>query len=104
VDAVRALIACGADVTARRVDAAPASSSVGIAEDKGFAQIAAILRAALPAPTCAVCAAEEPKDAGSTGLFTCGGCLGARYCSRACQKKHWKHGGHKAECLGNPQL
>eukprot|EP00035_Acanthoeca_spectabilis_P010452 m.185314 g.185314 ORF g.185314 m.185314 type:complete len:499 (-) comp15025_c0_seq1:161-1657(-) len=41
---------------------------------------------------CAVCSTlpEKPK--------WCGGCLKVPYCSAACQKKHWKEGGHKAEC------
>ena len=31
-------------------------------------------------------------------LRKCSACKGAAYCSRACQAKHWKEGGHKAEC------
>jgi hypothetical protein len=29
------------------------------------------------------------------GLHRCGGCKGVMYCSAACQKVHWKQGGHK---------
>jgi hypothetical protein len=32
------------------------------------------------------------------GVHLCGGCTGVRYCSAACQKVHWKQGGHKQEC------
>ena len=31
-------------------------------------------------------------------LRTCSQCLGAFYCDRVCQKKHWKEGGHKHMC------
>lgn len=29
----------------------------------------------------------------------CSGCLVCRYCSRACQKWHWRNGGHNALCV-----
>ena len=29
------------------------------------------------------------------GTHACGRCLGAKYCGRECQKKHWQNGGHK---------
>jgi hypothetical protein len=45
---------------------------------------------------------EAPKcvNGGCTkqGLHRCGGCRGVMYCSAACQKVHWKQGGHKQEC------
>jgi tetratricopeptide (TPR) repeat protein len=45
---------------------------------------------------------EAPKCAngGCTkqGLHRCGGCKSVMYCSAACQKVHWKQGGHKQEC------
>lgn len=28
----------------------------------------------------------------------CGGCKMVRYCSKDCSRRHWKTGGHKAEC------
>ena len=31
-------------------------------------------------------------------LRKCGGCRQAAYCSRGCQVRHWKEGGHKQEC------
>ena len=40
---------------------------------------------------CAVCS-QRP----STGLRTCSGCHSRHYCSRECQKAHWKS--HKTEC------
>jgi hypothetical protein len=30
---------------------------------------------------------------------TCGQCQLTRYCSKECQKKHWKDGGHKLSCV-----
>jgi hypothetical protein len=32
------------------------------------------------------------------GLHLCARCRGVKYCSAACQKVHWKQGGHKQEC------
>ena len=32
----------------------------------------------------------------------CGGCKRAFYCARACQKKHWKEGGHRRACQEPP--
>jgi tetratricopeptide (TPR) repeat protein len=45
---------------------------------------------------------DKPKCANSgctkQGLHRCGGCKGVMYCCAACQKVHWKQGGHKQEC------
>ncbi len=35
-------------------------------------------------------------------LKKCGACRVARYCSRECQEKHWKEGGHKRTCKAMP--
>ena len=43
---------------------------------------------------CYSCHAEG--GVGGVKLFVCGGCKTAVYCSRECQKKHWKE--HKAKC------
>ncbi|KAK3609538.1 hypothetical protein CHS0354_007343 [Potamilus streckersoni] len=44
---------------------------------------------------CAQCQ-QIPK----TGLKRCAQCLVTPYCSRECQIKHWKAGGHKKSCTG----
>jgi tetratricopeptide (TPR) repeat protein len=45
---------------------------------------------------------EAPKCANGVctkqGLHLCARCKGVMYCSAACQKVHWKQGGHKQEC------
>jgi tetratricopeptide (TPR) repeat protein len=47
-------------------------------------------------------AVDGPKCAndGCTkkGLHMCARCKSVKYCSAACQKVHWKQGGHKQEC------
>ena len=35
-------------------------------------------------------------------LKKCGACRVARYCSKECQAKHWKEGGHKRTCKAMP--
>ncbi|XP_052062614.1 nuclear factor NF-kappa-B p100 subunit-like [Mytilus californianus] len=44
---------------------------------------------------CAQCK-QIPKD----GLKRCGQCHVTLYCSRDCQLKHWKFGGHRSNCTG----
>ena len=48
--------------------------------------------AAEEALTCANCGTAEVK-------FSCARCKVAHYCSRTCQKHHWKGGGHKKSCV-----
>lgn len=31
-------------------------------------------------------------------LRLCSGCRSASYCSRECQRRHWREGGHKLRC------
>ena len=40
-------------------------------------------------------AARSSKKA----LKVCGTCRNAQYCNVACQKEHWKRGGHKLMCF-----
>ncbi len=47
-------------------------------------------------PGCAHCGQTEGHN--GVELKKCGACGKASYCSVACQKKHWKHGGHKQAC------
>ena len=44
---------------------------------------------------CAFCGAQ-PSPGSKHKL--CGGCKAVLYCSKECQAKHWKEGGHKSEC------
>ena len=44
---------------------------------------------------CAVCGVR-PSPGSKHKL--CGGCKAVLYCSKECQVKHWKEGGHKSEC------
>lgn len=44
---------------------------------------------------CAACGASNEPGSG-VRLMTCNGCEEARYCSKACQKGHWKQ--HKQAC------
>ena len=44
--------------------------------------------------SCGHCGAEKRLDA----LKKCGRCLAVHYCDGACQREHWKRGGHKQAC------
>ena len=44
--------------------------------------------------SCGHCGAEKCLDA----LKKCGRCLAVHYCDGACQRAHWKRGGHKQAC------
>ena len=50
---------------------------------------------------CHVC---QKSTANEKEFKRCGRCLGFYYCSKACQKKHWKHGGHKNECQDSSEV
>jgi hypothetical protein len=43
--------------------------------------------------------AKKCSNCGTSGAkLTCGACKAAHYCSKACQKQHWKNG-HKGSCI-----
>ena len=44
--------------------------------------------------SCGHCGAEKRLDA----LKKCARCLAVHYCDGACQREHWKRGGHKQAC------
>ena len=49
--------------------------------------------------SCDVCKKQDTEGGGkSTSMMTCGRCKAVQYCSRQCQKKDWKEGGHKSKC------
>ena len=45
---------------------------------------------------CASCGMPSADMAGAP--LKCARCKAAAYCSAACQKQHWKRGGHKVAC------
>ena len=48
---------------------------------------------------CSWCGAKEGSLPGIPRHKACGQCNITFYCSVGCQKKHWKEGGHKRNCL-----
>ena len=50
---------------------------------------------------CALCGGGggEPQLNNNSRLSVCSRCRTVWYCSRECQKAHWKHGGHKDVCV-----
>ena len=48
---------------------------------------------------CAWCGAKEGSIPGILKHHQCGRCKLAFYCSESCQKRHWKEGGHKHNCV-----
>ena len=48
---------------------------------------------------CAWCGAKEGSIPGILKHHQCGRCKLTFYCSESCQKRHWKEGGHKLNCV-----
>ena len=48
---------------------------------------------------CAWCGAKEGSIPGILKHHQCGRCKLTFYCSKNCQKRHWKEGGHKHNCV-----
>ena len=44
------------------------------------------------------CSNCEKQSACSLDLFACGRCRAVQYCSKECQRTHWKTGGHRKLC------
>ena len=55
-----------------------------------------------PAKTCSWSACGRELSADAAQNKRCGRCKSEFYCGRACQKKHWKEGGHKLACEEPP--
>lgn len=68
---------------------------------EGGAAVPAVVVAAAAASGCSWCGKVEGQGEGG-GLLRCGRCKEARYCSRACQCRHWKDGGHRKQCRPVP--
>ena len=67
----------------------------------GRAQLPAVLQAADVGLQGGLVGATQSCSgcgAGSLSLRNCSGCRAVAYCSRACQLRHWREGGHKREC------
>ena len=47
---------------------------------------------------CRNCGKLEVALGNGSKLTACTRCKVAWYCSKSCQKQHWKEGGHKADC------
>ena len=62
-----------------------------------------VLVLTMPAGQSEVDTHDAPKCANGecfeAGLLRCARCKGVKYCSAACQKVHWKRGGHKQKCV-----
>ncbi|KLO16626.1 hypothetical protein SCHPADRAFT_926464 [Schizopora paradoxa] len=48
----------------------------------------------LSTSSCGTCGKRDVRDS----LQKCAGCLVIHYCSKECQAKHWKEGGHRSNC------
>jgi hypothetical protein len=88
---------------AARDAAASCTSNVAAAVDDFVLQLLATGKICCAVPLKTLCnnpicgvvdGPSEAKLVGGTGL--CKGCLGVRYCSKACQNQHWKQ--HKPVC------
>lgn len=52
-----------------------------------------------PKVTCAACQQVHIR---TPEVGTCGKCLNTHYCNRDCQRMHWRTGGHRETCPGQP--
>ena len=48
---------------------------------------------------CAWCGAKEGSIPGILKHHQCGRCKLTFYCSKNCQRRHWREGGHKQNCV-----
>ena len=74
-------------------------------EDDGLVSLATRAAAAALLPDmssvsrdCAQCGATESSASGAPSHFKCSRCKVIFYCSKDCQKAHWRGGGHKKAC------
>ena len=57
-----------------------------------------------PLKVCSWVGCGKELSADPDEWLKCGRCKRAYYCDRSCQKRHWKQGGHKQECLSGRAL
>ena len=91
----------GETVDGETVDGASSNPAATAAEVEPDASATAAAAAATT-QTCswAACGAELSGEAAAKNR--CGRCKRVYYCSRRCQKKHWKEGGHREACEEPP--
>jgi hypothetical protein len=69
-------------------------------KSKGTGGAASASGGKTPCPTGASGGPEcANDDCNKPGMHLCARCRCVRYCSAACQKVHWKQGGHKQACI-----
>ncbi|KIY98449.1 hypothetical protein MNEG_9511 [Monoraphidium neglectum] len=86
----------GCIAKARLHAAASRDTEAAVADDQNSGAKASVAEKPR-APACSVCGEAQGPDGQRPHL--CSGCRkpGLRYCSKACQRVHWK-GGHREEC------
>ena len=77
-------------VLAARAAAFPGQALLPV--ERGNVETAVDTTPAVSVPRCSGCGNNAAH------LRKCAACKVAAYCSRACQVKHWKEGGHRREC------
>ena len=86
---------CGTSAAGPRPQPPAVGPSIGSGPSEGPRQADAPREPDASTDPCAVCGVR-PSPGSKHKL--CGGCKAVVYCSKECQAKHWRQGGHKREC------